>query len=114
VKELEESLADNSELLTIAHMDGYHKGQKSCTDHTTSVKIGEQIIEKEVQKRRADKAEATLARVLEWARGRCECCEHWKWKIFNVDGGDMKSEYCSQRVDRQPCEWLPAWPDGEE
>ena len=52
---------------------------------------------------------AELAKVVEWARGRCECCASWQWKIFNIDGADIKREFCTQKVARQPCNWTPAW-----
>ena len=65
-------------LLTIAYMDGYHEGHKTCTDHSVRVRIGAAIVEAKAQKRRAEAAEAKLQRIMEWARGRCECCANLK------------------------------------
>ena len=48
-------------LLTIAYMDGYHEGHKTCTDHSVRVRIGAAIVEAKAQKRRAEAAEAKKA-----------------------------------------------------
>lgn len=62
VRELEQQLADANECLTIAHMDGYHKGQKAGqSEHNNSVRMGQYILEAKTEKRMREAAEARVA-----------------------------------------------------
>jgi len=113
----EKALADNSELLTITHMDGYHKGQKSCEARAKRAEAMWDKLAALVNPPGAlaavQKAEAALAderakhqRVMEWIRGRCECC------FDGVNETEKADEPCKSC--RNGTNWTPpqAW-EGE-
>lgn len=54
-------LDEAEERLVIAHMDGYHKGQKAGqSEHNNSVRMGQYILEAEMEKRLREAAEARV------------------------------------------------------
>ena len=61
LSDLTRRLADAEECLTIAHMDGYHKGQKAGqSEHNNSVRMGQYILEVQTEKRLRESAEARV------------------------------------------------------
>jgi len=61
LSDLTRRLAEAEECLTIAHMDGYHKGLKAGqSEHNNSVRMGQYILEAKTEKRLREDAEARV------------------------------------------------------
>ena len=86
--DLTRRLAEVEECLTIAHMDGYHKGQKA-------------------DEARVRELEAFKSRVMVWARGRCCTC---RWDCAHPQPGKPSCNACSNG---DKGDWTPAWEAGE-
>lgn len=61
ITDLTRRLAEAEECLTIAHMDGYHKGQKAGqSEHNNSVQMGKYILDAKTEKRLREAAEGRV------------------------------------------------------
>lgn len=104
--EVEAERDEAHECLTIAHMDGYHKGQKAGqSEHNNGVRMGQHILESESQKRLRESAEADVQRLSaeknHWIK---ESMKHESQRDANIQG----REAAEARV-RELETWARTW-----